>query len=55
MYHRREEFSRMSGVFVVGFGCTGSELLWLRLPECLSESKCQAFALCPTCRNSDSS
>lgn len=33
MYRRREEFSRMSGVFVLGFGCTGSELLWLRLSQ----------------------
>lgn len=35
--HRREVFSRASRVSVVGMGCTGSELLLLRLPTCLFE------------------
>lgn len=53
--HRREVFSRASRVSVVGMGCTGSELLLLRLPTCLFEWKCHAFALYPTQMNSDSS
>lgn len=55
VYRRKAVFPRMSRASVVGFGCTGSELLLLRLPTCLFESKCQAFALNSTYTNVDSS